>query len=450
MSFVSQEMAEFADQDLLDFLLENKLPPADLEVGVKLTDDWDLQEQNMMSENEIEDFLSSILAPFEEGLGTRLGHSPPPSSDSGISEDNSFCSPAAWDLSPPRTPSGSEIIQSDHNYSLQQEGTVLESVRSETPDGDVFIDLDAWVPGCPEESLPDCPITMCMEDVALKTPKQYGFQELTLTEEEKRLLAKEGVDLPSHLPLTKSEERVLKRIRRKIRNKQSAQDSRRKKKHYVDGLESRVAACTAQNQELQKKVHLLQTQNISLLQQLRNLQTLVKKTTTKTTTSSTCVMVLLLSFCLILFPSFYPFGARGRQQELRGVLSRQIREFPSDAAPLQDTSPGFVHDAGAVPAQPEQEPEQPAAELSPTLLTGGLNHTPKAESFGKADSSSSLNSNSSADAPAPEAAEPSPVRAGQESGVLGTHIPGAVTARKEDWPQRTTSVIIQPRHSDEM
>uniref|UniRef100_A0ACB8F1K1 Cyclic AMP-responsive element-binding protein 3-like protein 3 n=1 Tax=Sphaerodactylus townsendi TaxID=933632 RepID=A0ACB8F1K1_9SAUR len=158
-------------------------------------------------------------------------------------------------------------------------------------------------------------------------------QELMLTEDEKKLLAKEGVTLPTQLPLTKYEERVLKKIRRKIRNKQSAQESRKKKKEYIDGLESRMSACTAQNQELQRKVVHLEKQNLSLLQQLKKLQALVIQSSSKTAQTGTCVAVLLLSFALIVFPSIGPFAHN--KAEMKGdfipvrVFSRSLHNDAS-------------------------------------------------------------------------------------------------------------------------
>ncbi|KAH9491748.1 Cyclic AMP-responsive element-binding protein 3-like protein 3 [Bulinus truncatus] len=139
------------------------------------------------------------------------------------------------------------------------------------------------------------------------TSSATNFPELRLTDEEKELLAREGVSLPTNLPLTRDEERVLKAVRRKIRNKISAKESRKRKQGYVDGLEQRVKLCTAENRELLKKVDNLEKQNVSLIAQLKRLQSLVGKSKMPAQ-ASTCIMVLLLSFALFVVPTLNPFG----------------------------------------------------------------------------------------------------------------------------------------------
>uniref|UniRef100_A0A1A9W4D4 BZIP domain-containing protein n=1 Tax=Glossina brevipalpis TaxID=37001 RepID=A0A1A9W4D4_9MUSC len=106
---------------------------------------------------------------------------------------------------------------------------------------------------------------------------------LILTEEEKRTLLAEGYPIPQKLPLTKAEEKSLKKIRRKIKNKISAQESRRKKKEYMDQLERKVEILVNENNDYKKRVQTLEDSNASLLSQLHKLQALVSKQNLKKT-----------------------------------------------------------------------------------------------------------------------------------------------------------------------
>uniref|UniRef100_A0A8C3VSZ5 Cyclic AMP-responsive element-binding protein 3-like protein 4 n=1 Tax=Catagonus wagneri TaxID=51154 RepID=A0A8C3VSZ5_9CETA len=278
-----------------------------------------------LQESEPEDFLKVFIDPNEVYRSEAS-----PGSDSGISEDPGH----------PDSPLVPKPPSSPAFYEVVYEAGALEKIQgeAETAVGLISIQLDQWNPpfmvpdACVVSELPPDAHGHILPGAGAANPVPPAAllpcQSLFLTDEEKRLLGQEGVSLPSHLPLTKAEERVLKKVRRKIRNKQSAQDSRRRKKEYIDGLESRVAACSAQNQELQKKVQELERHNISLVTQLRQLQMLIVQTSNKAAQTSTCVLILLFSLALIILPSFSPFQdppeAGPEDYQPRGVISRNI------------------------------------------------------------------------------------------------------------------------------
>ncbi|XP_011700277.1 PREDICTED: cyclic AMP response element-binding protein A [Wasmannia auropunctata] len=99
---------------------------------------------------------------------------------------------------------------------------------------------------------------------------------LTLTDEEKRTLIAEGYPVPTKLPLTKQEEKSLKKIRRKIKNKISAQESRRKKKEYMDNLERRCNLLQKENSSYRDRVNYLEDANRELKKELQRLETLLQ------------------------------------------------------------------------------------------------------------------------------------------------------------------------------
>jgi len=86
------------------------------------------------------------------------------------------------------------------------------------------------------------------------------------------MLVSEGYRIPDRLPLSKMEERSLKKIRRKIKNKISAQESRRKKKEYMDRLEERFELYSSELQRWQGRHRELERQNAILQEQIDQLK----------------------------------------------------------------------------------------------------------------------------------------------------------------------------------
>nr|KAF6290452.1 cAMP responsive element binding protein 3 like 4 [Myotis myotis] len=315
---------DFGTPDLLDVWLE---PPDDVLTGpfLELGLHCPPPEVPGLQESEPEDFPKLFIDPNEVYCSEAS-----PGSDSGISEH-----PGRRDSPPvPQAPSSPAL------YEVVYETEALEKMQEEAGPavGFISIQLDQWSP--PFMTPDACMVSNVPLDAHAHILPRAGTvnpvlpatllpcQALFLTDEEKHLLGQEGISLPSHLPLTKTEERVLKKVRRKIRNKQSAQDSRRRKKEYIEGLESKVAACSAQNQQLQKKIQELERHNMSLVTQLRQLQMLITQTSNKAAQTSTCVLILLFSLALIILPSFSPFRgppeAGSEDYQPHGVISRNI------------------------------------------------------------------------------------------------------------------------------
>ncbi|VUZ42342.1 unnamed protein product [Hymenolepis diminuta] len=104
------------------------------------------------------------------------------------------------------------------------------------------------------------------EDLAHGKPGQ----RLILTAEERRLLVQMGQHIPTHFPLTRGEERSIRTMRRKIRNKLSAKASRARRQEYVSSLESQVSNCQKENQRLKSRIRKLEETNDGLVATLRS------------------------------------------------------------------------------------------------------------------------------------------------------------------------------------
>uniref|UniRef100_A0A3Q3IQL8 Cyclic AMP-responsive element-binding protein 3-like protein 4 n=1 Tax=Monopterus albus TaxID=43700 RepID=A0A3Q3IQL8_MONAL len=308
--------------------------------------DWVVEPDCTLNDSESEDVLHGVDP--NEVFPSAPPADPSSESDSGISEDPVVESPVTMVTAATTQPTPATV------YRVVYDISGLGGMNTDPGQENVIsIELDEWSSqvlfsdSCIVNELPLVSAARLDGGVdAIDPPSPDAdllYPELHLTEEEQKLLTQEGISLPSNLPLTKAEERILKKVRRKIRNKQSAQDSRRRRKEYVDGLESRAAACSVQNKELQRTVERLEKHNMSLLAQLRQLQSLIKQTASKGAQTSTCLLVGNTHCCLSVYTVEIMYFL------MFLVISRNILTDPSSSQPTADEVESPAVQSGSSP-----------------------------------------------------------------------------------------------------
>ncbi|XP_028689312.1 cyclic AMP-responsive element-binding protein 3-like protein 1 isoform X4 [Macaca mulatta] len=278
-------------------------------------------------------------------------------------------------------------IQAEHSYSLSGDSapqSPLVPIKMEDTTQEDLVQMPPTPPSShgsdsdgsqsPRSLPPSSPVRpMARSSTAISTSplltaphKLQGTSgPLLLTEEEKRTLIAEGYPIPTKLPLTKAEEKALKRVRRKIKNKISAQESRRKKKEYVECLEKKVETFTSENNELWKKVETLENANRTLLQQLQKLQTLVTNKISRpykmaATQTGTCLMVAALCFVLVLgslvpcLPEFSSGSQTVKEDPMAADSIYTASQMPSRSLLFYDDGAGSWEDgrSALLPMEP--------------------------------------------------------------------------------------------------
>ncbi|MFH4977674.1 hypothetical protein AB6A40_004383 [Gnathostoma spinigerum] len=115
-----------------------------------------------------------------------------------------------------------------------------------------------------------------MRDLALERniitnqdPNGHGI--LTLSEEEKHGLLQENFRIPTNLPLSKEDQANLKLVRRKIRNKLSAQQSRKRNREHLESLQLKERELRVYISNTRAEILSLEESNLRLEQELERL-----------------------------------------------------------------------------------------------------------------------------------------------------------------------------------
>ncbi|XP_074789050.1 cyclic AMP-responsive element-binding protein 3 [Athene noctua] len=423
-----EELSALVDEDLLDFILKDGAPFPEIPGEENnLLEGSGLLDPGLL-DKDTEDMINSMLRHLKDEPST-LQDCLPIDSDSGLSEDQHLSQSSSSNFA------SSHNVQVDHSYSCHLDKPMLECMRSDMTE-DSSSDLRAWMglenPSRTLGQSSSFPTVIAGDAEHQLVPGatvQFEFPELFLTEEERQFLENEGLSLPACLSLGKAEDHLLKDMCQKIQNKQPAQSHR--KKSNMNGLENRMAA---QNQELEKKVQLLQEQNRLLLRQLQKLQALVRQSAKRTTTVKT--MVVILSLYLLLSHNISALESTEQQLDPR-VLPQENHEFPNQVV--------AVVQEDAVMEELTPAPEDPS-------MSGVLSQLWEVlQSQSNTDPTSFFNSISSCDLPAAAGSElgtPQPDEQCPDTYIL--QVPVEWTIKEQEEVEHAVPVVIGQQHADEI
>ena len=158
------------------------------------------------------------------------------------------------------------------------------------------------------------------QDVGLTTSLNKSGRKpkpLRLTDEEKSILKNEGVIIPENVrTLTKTEERHIKQVKRRIKNKISAAESRKRKREYLDGLEDRVEQTTSLNYELQRRVCELEKKNNELILTMHKMRDYLGSYIPNINQTNTSLFIFIVAFALFSIPSWISLSYISVQQDM--------------------------------------------------------------------------------------------------------------------------------------
>lgn len=195
-------------------------------------------------------------------------------------------------------------------------------------------------------------------------------------------------------------EKNIKKAKRKIKNKKSAQESRRRKKEHMTDLEEKAKHYESKSSRLERELEKERSQNKSLLSQVRELRNVVnqqfqgKNAKSATTQTSAAVMVVLL--CMTIFKGTWSSSDNSKNGKTKDNIisitdefdystpsfkSRVLKCFSEDDLDFcmigDDALPTIDFDSDSDASDNELDPEKDLDFLSDKMEN--LNLTPKNE-----------------------------------------------------------------------